>query len=85
MGLIGAVVAQQHRGALRGAGDVWPPTAIVTAGFWGVSVPIAYYGAFYAGWGVEALLWGLAAGALTATVLLLVRFRTVARKELRPF
>ena len=71
-------------GALRGAGDVWPPTGIVTAGFWGVSVPLAYYGAFVAGWGVEALPWGLFAGACTATLLLLGRFLRVAQGEVRP-
>jgi MATE family multidrug resistance protein len=72
-------------GALRGAGDVWPPTGMVTAGFWGVSVPFAYYSAFSLSWGVDGLLWGLFAGALVATVFLLLRLRHVARREVRPY
>ena len=67
-------------GALRGAGDVWVPAMMVTGGFWGVSVPLGYYTAFTLGWGVDGLLWGLAAGALAATVPLLARFHVVSRR-----
>ncbi len=71
-------------GALRGAGDIWVPTLLITGGFWGVSVPLGYYTAFALGWGVDGLLWGLSAGALTASLPLLLRFAAVSRREAAP-
>ncbi|MCZ6647010.1 MAG: MATE family efflux transporter [SAR324 cluster bacterium] len=71
-------------GALRGTGDVWMPTMLVACGFWGISLPMGYVTAFNLGWGVDGLLWGLAAGALAAAILLLWRFAAVARREVAP-
>ena len=71
-------------GALRGTGDVWLPTMMVAGGFWGISVPIARYTAFTLDWGVNGLLWGLAAGAAAATLPLLARFHTISQREVKP-
>lgn len=71
-------------GALRGTGDVWVPLVLITCGFWGVSVPLAWFSAFRGDWGVHGLLWGLFAGALAATLLVAVRFRFISRREIRP-
>ena len=71
-------------GALRGAGDIWAPAAMVTAGFWGVTVTLGYYLAFVMGNGVAGLIWALAAGALTAFLLLLLRFHLLSRREIQP-
>ena len=71
-------------GALRGAGDIWAPAAMVTAGFWGVTVTLGYYLAFVREQGVAGLIWALAAGALTAFGLLLLRFHLLSRREIRP-
>jgi MATE family multidrug resistance protein len=71
-------------GALRGLGDIWVPSAMVQAGFWGVTVPLGHHLAFARGMGVPGLFWALCAGALTAWLLLLLRFARVSRREVRP-
>lgn len=71
-------------GALRGVGDVWVPSGMVVAGFWGVTVPLGHHLAFARQMGVAGLLWGLFAGALLAVVMLLGRFYWITHREIKP-
>lgn len=67
-------------GALRGIADVWVPPGLQLVSWWCVSVPLGYVLAFAFGVGVDGLMWGILAGALTASGLLAVRFLAVARR-----
>ena len=69
-------------GALRGVADVWVPPGLQLISWWCVSVPIGYVLAFVAGLGVDGLMWGILAGALSASVLLSGRFLAVARRPI---
>ena len=67
-------------GALRGIADVWVPPGLQLISWWGVTVPIGYVLAFEVGIGVDGLMWGILAGALSAAILLAGRFLAVARR-----
>jgi len=71
-------------GALRGTGDIWIPSAMVIVGFWGVAVPVGYLLAFPQGLGILGLIWGLALGALLASVLLILRFHWRTLRPIEP-
>lgn len=69
-------------GALRGAADVWVPMGIHIASFWLVLLPAAWLLGFPAGLGVEGVLWGILAGLVTATSLLLWRLTGLQDRRL---
>ena len=69
-------------GALRGVADVWVPPGLQLISWWCVSVPIGYVLTFVAGLGVDGLMWGILAGALSASMLLSGRFLAVARRPI---
>ena len=66
-------------GALRGAGDVWPATALYCIAFWGVMVPAGYVMGVVHGGGAPALTAAVFLGTLAASLLLGLRFRRVCR------
>ena len=68
------------RGALQGLKDTRGPMIIALVCHWGVGLPLAGYLGVVLGWGGEAI-WGSLTFALTiAGVLLLFRFRKMAKK-----
>ena len=69
-------------GALRGVADVWVPPGLQLVSWWCVSVPLGYALAFAFGVGVDGLMWGILAGALTASGLLSLRFLAIARRPI---
>ncbi len=70
-------------GTLRGLGDVYLPASMVTLGFWGVSVPLAWWFGLQQGLGVWMFAWALAAGAIVATASLCVRFYLILRRKIQ--
>lgn len=70
-------------GALRGAGDMLAAMGCYALGFLVIGVPAAWALAFRADWGAPGLIYGLLAGILAALVLLLLRFRVIAAREVR--
>ena len=69
-------------GALRGVADVWVPPGLQLISWWCVTVPIGYVLAFVVGIGVDGLMWGILAGALSACIFLSARFLSVARRPI---
>ncbi len=69
-------------GALRGAANVWVPTAAQIAAYWGVAFPVGYGLAFVASLGVSGLIWGLAGGTLVSAGLLAYRFYSISRRPI---
>lgn len=70
-------------GALRGAGDMLVAMGCYALGFGLIGAPAGWALAFKAGWGAPGLIYGLLAGILIALVLLVLRFRVVAAREVR--
>jgi len=69
-------------GALRGAANVWLPTATQLGAYWGVAFPVGYVLAFVVGLGPSGLIWGLTSGLFVAAGLLAWRFHTIARRPI---
>jgi MATE family multidrug resistance protein len=69
-------------GALRGAADVFLPTATYGVAFWGCAVPVCYYLGYRQGTGAVGLTSGLIAGLIVAGSLLGLRFAIVSRRPL---
>ena len=69
-------------GTLRGMGDVHLPASIVTLGFWGISVPLAWWFGFQQALGVGVFAWALAAGAILAAAGLWGRFYVTLRRKI---
>jgi MATE family multidrug resistance protein len=69
-------------GALRGAADVFLPTAIYGLAFWGCAVPVCYYLGYRQGAGAVGMAWGLVTGLMVAASLLALRFAIVSRRRL---
>lgn len=67
-------------GALRGAGDVWVPTAMHLCSFLLVMAPSAALFALHLDWGVPGLFAGAFAGVSVAALLLSLRFRVIGRR-----
>ena len=70
-------------GALRGASDVWPATALYVFAFWIVMVPLGYWLAVPRAMGAPGLMIAVAIGATLAAVLLGWRFRQVSSRAVR--
>ncbi len=69
-------------GALRGAGDVWVPTALHLCSFLAVMVPAAGWLALRAGLGTPGLMWGTFSGVTLAAVLLAARFHIISKRPI---
>ncbi len=67
-------------GTLRGAGDVWVPTAMHLCAFLGVMIPLAWLFAIYFDYGVPGLMAGACVGVSLAALLLGGRFLQISRK-----
>ncbi|MCC6920265.1 MAG: MATE family efflux transporter [Alphaproteobacteria bacterium] len=67
-------------GALRGAGDMIAALGCYALAYVAIGIPAAWAFAFRLGWGAPGLIYGLLAGVLAGLVLLLWRFRTIARR-----
>jgi MATE family multidrug resistance protein len=70
-------------GALRGAGDVWVPTAMQLVSFVAVMAPLAAWLGLGLGWGVPGLYAGALCGVTLAAALLGARFAVVSRRAVR--
>jgi MATE family multidrug resistance protein len=71
-------------GALRGAADVVAPTALQLVSFWGVIVPLGYLLGHGLGHGVRGLLWAMLVGFVLAALLMALRFKVLAAREVQP-
>jgi MATE family multidrug resistance protein len=69
--------------ALRGAGDVWIPTAMHLCSFTLVMTPGAYLLALEFGFGAPGLMLGALCGVTLAALLLSTRFAAISRREVR--
>ena len=67
-------------GALRGAGDVWPATALYFVSFWLVMVPLGYVLGVGLEGGAPALMTAVVVGSIVAVVSLAVRFHAVSAR-----
>jgi len=70
------------RGALRGAGDVWPASIMQAIGLWVIAVPFGWYLTFKTDLGVEGLVLGLAAGLALSVTGSLIRFGKVSSRPI---
>lgn len=70
-------------GALRGAGDVWIPSAMHLCSFTLVMTPAAWLLAVRLGYGAPGLMLGALAGVGVAALLLAGRFATISRRQVR--
>jgi MATE family multidrug resistance protein len=66
-------------GVLRGAGDTRYPFVAAVAAYWVVGFPIAVLLGFPLGYAVKGIWWGLAAGLVTVSGLLVARFFQLTR------
>lgn len=69
--------------ALRGRKDVWMPTVIQTASFFGVMVPYGYISAFIWERGTVGLFEGILAGCIVSLAALSYRFHRLAKVDAR--
>ncbi len=72
-------------GALRGAADVWPTTALGFAAFWAVMVPSAWFLGHRLEGGLPGIMWAELIGISVAALLFALRFRAISRREIAPF
>jgi MATE family multidrug resistance protein len=70
-------------GALRGAGDVWIPSALHLCSFLLVMVPSAGGLAIWAGLGTPGLMLGTFCGVTLAAILLAGRFHIIAKRPIK--
>lgn len=61
----------------RALGDGWTTTFMLFVGFWVVMIPLGIWLSMFAGFGTRGLFMATACGALTACVLLGLRFKTL--------
>ncbi|HET9152119.1 MAG TPA: MATE family efflux transporter [Gemmatimonadales bacterium] len=69
-------------GLLRGLADTRYPMIVGLIGFWLVGLPVSLLLAFPLGWGPRGLWWGLVAGLVAVSFLLLRRVRHRLRREM---
>ena len=69
-------------GALRGAGDVWVPTALHLCSFLLVMVPAAGWLSLRTSLGTPGLMWGTLCGVTLAAVLLAGRFHIISKRPI---
>jgi len=69
-------------GALRGAGDVWVPTALHLCSFLLVMVPAAGWLSLRTSLGTPGLMWGTLCGVTLAALLLAGRFHIISKRPI---
>jgi multidrug resistance protein, MATE family len=69
-------------GALRGAGDLRFAFAANVVGHWCIGFPVALFFGFVLGWGARGLWWGLTAGLITVSIMLLGRFLLITKHHI---
>ena len=69
-------------GVLRGLGDTQIPFLFNIVGYWLVGIPLSYWLVFSQGYDAIALWWGLTAGLVLISGLVLLRIRVVLRRPL---
>lgn len=69
--------------ALRGRGEVWMPSVLQSCAYLLVMMPGGWLIGSRMGWGVEGLFAAILAGSVVSATLLSVRFRLLARRDLR--
>lgn len=69
-------------GILRGAGDTRVPMLVNLAGFWLAGIPVSLFLGFRTDMGPVGLWWGLVMGLLVVALILVVRTRSLLRREL---
>lgn len=69
-------------GVLRGLGDTRVPFLFNILGYWLVGIPLSYWLVFSRGYDAIALWWGLTAGLVLISGLVLWRIRVVLRRPL---
>ena len=72
-------------GALRGAADVWPATALGFVAFWAIMTPSAWLLGHRLEGGLPGIMWAQFIGVSLAALLFGLRFRVVSRREVAPF
>lgn len=70
-------------GILRGAGDTRAPMLVAVIGFWFVGLPISWWLGFHTSLGMAGLWWGLVAGLVAVSLILLARVRFRLGAEVR--
>ncbi len=60
-------------GALRGVGDVTVPAWLAFVAYWVIAIPVGWWLAFRAGFGVAGMWWGITLGLTTTALALGVR------------
>lgn len=70
------------RGALRGAGDVWPASIMQIIGLWAIAIPLGWYLTFRAEIGVHGLVLGLAVGLSLCVCGALIRFYHISNRPI---
>ena len=68
-------------GVLRGMRDVKKPLFLTLFSYWGMSIPLAYYLAFYVKMGVIGIWIGLTFGLISSSLLLSLRFRYLTKNK----
>jgi MATE family multidrug resistance protein len=68
-------------GILRGAGDTRAPMLVAVIGFWCVGVPTSWLLGFRTDLGMRGLWWGLVAGLVVVSLILLARVRHRLARE----
>jgi multidrug resistance protein, MATE family len=67
---------------LRSCGEVWTPVIMHGLSFWIIAVPFAAWLAFTMDYGAPGLMGGMLAGVISASLLLGLRFRWLARRPI---
>jgi MATE family multidrug resistance protein len=67
-------------GALRGMGDVVIPSSIAFTAYWIIGLPLGSFLAYKVGMEVYGIWVGLTVGLVFASIVLLVRFLSKAKK-----
>lgn len=65
-------------GVLRGLTDVKVPTIVTFVAYWLIAIPIGYWFAFYGGFGVQGVWYGLSIGLTISGVLHIWRFNRLS-------
>ncbi|NQZ78325.1 MAG: MATE family efflux transporter [Ekhidna sp.] len=66
-------------GVLRGLTDVRIPTIVTFIAYWLIAIPVGYWFAFNAGYGVQGIWYGLSIGLTISGVLHIWRFNRLSR------
>jgi MATE family multidrug resistance protein len=69
-------------GLLRGLGDTQVPMIVNVVGFWCLGIPVSLWLGFRLDYGAQGLWWGLVLGLTIVALILLLRLRRHASRDL---